>query len=504
MNQPFEYLEPRSLWRCFKALCQTPRPSGRERAAVELVAAHGKRLGLPTLVDQVGNVLIRKPASPGLEARKIIAVQAHLDMVPQKNNHVEHDFDRDPIIPLIADGWVTAANTSLGADNGIGAAAMMAVLEAKNLKHGPLEALFTVDEETGLNGAAAFDANLLQADILLNLDSEEEGELCIGCAGGIDLDACFEIGLQPAPASLCGVRIAVEGLRGGHSGMDIDKGRGNALRLLVRLLEEAMQELDLCLTWIKGGDLRNAIPREAQAEGGVRPADRDKLHALIGEKSGALSRQLRQAEPGLRVRIENIPAPARTCSGAALGRALRALSACPNGVVRMSDAVPGLVETSISLASLDTRENKIFARWLARSSLDSANRELAEKTIDICRKAGGQAAMQSGYPGWQLNPQSEILARARRVYRDCFKREPTVSAVHAGIECGILKAARPELDTVSFGPTIRNPHSPGEKVDIASVAAFWRLLTKLLAQDFLGTSPRQGVPSLARELIGVH
>ncbi len=484
-NQTFtdiDDLEPRLLWRYFRALCATPRPSGREQAAVELVVAHGERLGLPTLVDRVGNVLIRKPASAGQEFRKTVALQAHLDMVPQKNNQVKHDFDRDPIIPMVKDGWVTAGNTSLGADNGIGAAAMMAVLEAGDLKHGPLEALFTVDEETGLNGAAAFNASLLQASILLNLDSEQEGKLCIGCAGGIDIDACFDIVSRPAPADLGGVRIAVEGLQGGHSGIDINKEGGNALRLLVGLLEEAGHELHLCLSGIKGGDLRNAIPREAQAEGGVGIMDREKLHALIGEKSRKLARQFSKTDPGLQLRIESIPAPARVCDSTAQSRILRALSACPNGVVRMSDAVPGLVETSINLASLDTRDDKIFARWLARSSLDSANRELAEKTIEICHMAGVHAAMQSGYPGWQPNPESAILAVARRIYRDCFKRELAISAVHAGIECGILKAARPDLDTVSLGPTIRNPHSPGEKVEIASVLAFWRFLVELLAR----------------------
>ncbi len=480
---PLDKLAPRPLWRFFQMLCDTPRPSRREQAAVDLVAAHGRRLGLPTTVDEAGNVLIRKPASPGREAGRTVALQAHLDLVPQKNQEVAHDFEHDPIIPQIFGGWVTARDTSLGADNGIGAAAMMAALADHRLIHGPLEALFTVEEETGLTGAAKFDPSRLQADIMLNLDSEEEGELCIGCAGGIDLDAEFKIGSQPAPdpaADWCGVRIAVAGLRGGHSGMDIDKGRGNALELLCRLLADL--KIELPLARIGGGDLRNAIPREAQAECGVRKKDLNPSLASIREKGEELIRPLRQVETDLRITAEATSAPARTLVPSAQTRVLRALCACPNGVVKMSDAVPGLVETSINLAVLDTREDRLTAQWMARSSLDSANRELAETVVKTCRKAGGQAVMRQGYPGWPPNPDSPILDLARRIYRDCFGREPAVKAVHAGLECGIFKAARPELDMISFGPTIRNPHSPAEKVKIASVPAFWRLLTELLAR----------------------
>jgi dipeptidase D len=482
MGKDILSLQPACLWQHFYELTQIPRPSKKERRAVDFVALFGRRLGLYTDVDAAGNVLIRKPATKGMEGRKAVVLQAHLDMVPQKNSDTAHDFEQDPIDAYVSGEWVRARGTTLGADNGIGVAAILAVLEATDVEHPSIEALFTVDEETGMSGALAVQPGWIQGDILLNLDSEEEGELCVGCAGGLDGAFCATYGEQVAAPGVA-FNLCVTGLKGGHSGVDIALGRANANKVAARVLKRLTERHGAQLASLEGGNLRNAIPREAFAlivvPDGSAEAARQEVAALAQAIAGeyAAVEDARQ----LKVALEPAPAaPQKVVSAASQRALLSAILACPNGVVRMSDAIPGLVETSTNLAIVRVGEGKMSASCLLRSSVDSAKEHLAECMEAAFSLAGVQSSFTGGYPGWKPNPSSAILKTMCDLYEKMFGKAPHVRAIHAGLECGLLGGVFPQLDMISFGPTILNPHSPGERVEVSAVEKWWSFLLATL------------------------
>jgi len=482
MNKDIKTLAPQAVWENFYALTQIPRPSGHEEAIQDFVYNFGVKLGLETFKDEIGNILIRKPATPGMENRKGVVMQGHLDMVPQKNSDKVHDFTKDPIETYVDGDWVTANGTTLGADNGIGVAAAMAVLQATNLKHGPVEALFTATEETGMNGAFGLQADWIEADILLNMDSEDEGELYVGCAGGVDLNVEFAYDQLIVPEGLVALELNISGLKGGHSGMDIVLGLGNANKLMVRFLRKVIADLDVQVGSIVGGGLRNAIPREATATI-VLPAESvAALKAEVLKYETLYKSELSATEPNLSFAVKEGTMPASIIEEYVLDNALDAIHACPNGVIRMSDAMKGLVETSSNMASVSAKDGVISIACLLRSSVDSAKEELAERIESVFTLAGGLVLTEGGYPGWKPNMESPILKTMQKVYQDKWNVVPEIRAIHAGLECGLLGAVYPAWDMISFGPTIRSPHSPDEKVNIASVDKFWTFLQLVLEQ----------------------
>jgi len=479
MSKEILSLQPARLWQHFYDLTQIPRPSKKERKAVEHVAEFGKKLGLFTEVDSVGNVLIRKPATKGMENRKAVILQGHLDMVPQKNSDKQHDFEKDPIDAYVDGGWVRARGTTLGADNGIGVAATMAILEAKDVEHPALEGLFTVDEETGMTGAFAVKPGWLQGDILLNLDSEDEGELCVGCAGGLDGTFNAAYAEQPAAAGAA-YKLSVTGLKGGHSGVDIALGRGNANKIMARLLKRLTEKCGVQLAQLEGGNLRNAIPREAFA---IMVVGKDREEAVRKELDTLTQRikaELLLVDEGLKIALEPAAAPQKVMKPEAQLTLINAICACPNGVVRMSDAIPGLVETSTNLAIVKIGNERMTISCLLRSSVDSAKEYLADCMEAAFAPARVMSSFSGGYPGWKPNPASPILKEMSELYEKMFNAKPHVRAVHAGLECGLLGGGYPNMDMISFGPTILNPHSPDERVNIATVEKWWKFLLETL------------------------
>ncbi|TCD47244.1 aminoacyl-histidine dipeptidase [Chlorobium sp. N1] len=474
-------LEPRPLWRHFHRLTLTPRPSGHEEAVRALVTGFARDLGLEAFVDRAGNVVVRKPATPGMESRPGVVLQAHLDMVPQQNAGGTHDFVNDPIEAYVDGDRVRARGTTLGADNGIGVAAILAVLESDSIVHGPLEALFTANEEAGMTGALGLEAGTLRGSCLLNLDSEDEGELFIGCAGGLDATFAFSCTTGPAPAGSLGFRVRVRGLRGGHSGMDIHLGRGNANRLLARLLLAGEGPHAMRLASLEGGSLRNAIPREAEALVAVPEEAAEGFRSTLGGLASSLRLELEAADPGLQVEILPAAAPERVMEGGAASRLLKAIDACPNGVSRMSAEMEGLVESSSNLAVVRTGGERAAVECLLRSASEEGMERLEEMFTEVFAGAGAEVSFSGGYPGWRPDPSSRLVGRMRDIYRGMHGREPKLRAVHAGLECGIIGAGYPELEMVSFGPTIRHPHSPDEYVLTPSVGRFWEFLVRVLA-----------------------
>ena len=482
MGKDMKALEPKALWENFYEITQIPHPSGVEKQIQDFIVHFGKSLGLDTQRDNVGNVIIRKPASAGMEDRKGVILQGHLDMVPQKNSDKVHDFAKDPIEAYVDGEWVTANGTTLGADNGIGVAAAMAVLQDNSLKHGPIEALFTATEETGMTGAFGLKPNWLAGDVLLNLDSEDEGELYIGCAGGIDVNIEMEYDQLIVPEGMVPLKLNVSGLKGGHSGMDIVLGRGNANKLLVRFLRIVTRELGVEVAEIKGGGLRNAIPREAAATIVVREDFVSDLKDAVAKYEAIYKQELSVTEPDLSFVVQEAEMPLSIIEEVVLDDMLDAIYACPNGVVRMSDAMPGLVETSSNMAAVVAEDGLFEVSCLLRSSVDSAKEELVERIESVFTLAGATVMSQGGYPGWKPNMDSPILKTAQHVYEKKWGEVPEVKAIHAGLECGLLGAVYPEWDMLSFGPTIRYPHSPDEKVNIETVLKFWEFLTSILEQ----------------------
>lgn len=480
MSEEIRSLKPTEVWEHFYGLTQVPRPSKKEAKATQFAREFGEKLGLETIVDEVGNVIIRKPATPGFENRAGVVLQGHLDMVPQKNSDVTHDFEKDPIDAYIDGEVVRARGTTLGADNGMGVAAAMGVLASKSLKHGPIEALFTIDEETGMTGANYLKPGSLKGRILLNLDSETEGELYVGCAGGLDGSFEVPVAYEPLTDDRTQLRIEVKGLKGGHSGMDIILGRANAIKLMVRIINH-LAKYDPRIVMLEGGSLRNAIPRETFAEVAVPTSLVKEFEKDFNEVSASIKSEFSDADGAISI----VCAPAKSkgqqmLSAESTQRAVRSLFVLPNGVIRMSDAMPGLVETSSNLARVVLEGEKVTFLCLLRSSVESAKLSLSEKMGACVELAGGKATFDNGYPGWQPNMQSPILKEMQAVYKKEFGKEPKVMAIHAGLECGILGGPYPDMDMISFGPTIMSPHSPDERVNIESVGKFWKYLVHVL------------------------
>ena len=474
-----ENLEPKKVWKHFYALTQIARPSKHEEKAVKFVTDFGKKLGLKTIVDEVGNVIICKPATKGMENCKGIILQSHLDMVPQKNSDVAHDFEKDPIQAYIDGEWVKAKGTTLGADNGLGVALAMAILEADDLQHGALEALFTVDEETGMTGALNLKPDLLKGDILINLDSEEVGELCIGCAGGLNANFTFTYKEEAAPAGYEAYKINVTGLKGGHSGCDIHLGRGNSCKIIFRVLKQLEKE-GVRLASVEAGNMRNAIPREGVAIV-VAPAGKAiAVKNMVEEVQKTVFAELAAADAGVKITIASTAMPASVMDTKSQQTLYAGVYACPSGVVRMSDAMPNLVETSNNLSIVKSEKGKVEITCLLRSSVDSAKEDLSVLMRSLFEIAGAQCEFSGGYPGWRPNPASPILAAMKEILKKMTGKEPIVNAVHAGLECGLLGGKYPDLDMISCGPTVMNPHSPDEKTNIASVDFTWKFLVEAL------------------------
>ena len=473
-------LEPKSLWNFFHAITQIPRPSKSEQGMIEYMAAFGKEHNLETLVDKVGNVIIKKPATKGMEKLKTVVFQTHLDMVPQKNSDKKHNFETDPIETIIDGEWVRANGTTLGSDNGIGVAATLAVLASTDLTHGPLEALFTIDEETGMTGVFGLEPGLLNGDILLNLDSEEEGELCVGCAGGIDVSAEKSYTEEAAPKGVSGYKVTVKGLKGGHSGVDIALGRANSNKLMFRFLMQAESDFGIRLAEASGGDLRNAIPRESYCTLVLPEIKAGEFEDFVKGYDVMYKAEFAETEPDLSFTCEKITIPVKVIRQADQYRIIRAVFVCPNGVVRMSQAMPGLVETSNNLAIVKCVDGKFEAHCLTRSSVDSAKEATAWKIAAVFHLIDAEVRLEGGYPGWKPNMKSPVLKTMTNVYKELFGAEPEVKAIHAGLECGLISGVYPGLDMISFGPTIKYPHSPDEKVHIESVGKFWDYLVATL------------------------
>ena len=473
-------LQPKEVFENFYSLTRIPRPSKKEAQVIAFMKKFGEDLGLETIVDEAGNVIIRKPATPGYENRKGVILQAHLDMVPQKNADTVHDFEKDPIETYVDNGWVRAKGTTLGADNGVGAAAAMGVLASKDLQHGPVEALFTIDEETGMTGANKLAPGFLKGDILLNMDSETEGELYFGCAGGIDTNACWTPKMEKVADGMTAYQLIVKGLKGGHSGMDINLGRGNANKIMNTLLIMTSQKFGVRLATINGGSLRNAIPRESFATI-VLPAEKvEKMKTFVQDYEGAVKEQYSETEPELAISMVETEMPAEVIDNKTFKNMMEAIAKYPNGVIGMSKDFEGTVETSSNLALVKFEDGKIITCSLQRGLVDELKDKLADDIRAILTEHGATAESSGSYHGWKPNIDSPILATMKKVYNEKFGKEPKVMVIHAGLECGILGAKYPNWDMISFGPTLVHPHSPDEALNIESVTPFWEFLVETL------------------------
>ncbi|MDR9457829.1 MAG: aminoacyl-histidine dipeptidase [Salegentibacter sp.] len=480
MNEEIRSLEPKELWNNFADLNAVPRPSKKEERVIEFIKNFGNKLQLETQVDETGNVLIRKLATAGMEDRKPIVLQAHLDMVHQKNNDTDFDFDTSGIEMYVDGDWVRAKGTTLGADNGLGAASMMAILESKEIAHPELEALFTIDEETGMTGAKNLNPSMLKGDILLNLDTEEDDEIGIGCAGGVDITALRDYELEDTPDNSVGYKITVKGLQGGHSGMDIIKGLANANKLLTRVLYDSNKDFGLRLAEFDGGGLRNAIPRESKA---VVAIDRSNTETFLNEtlvKVREIKTEFSSLEPNLDIEITEVDVPAKVMKVEDQQDVIRALSAAHNGVYRMSPDIEGLVEASNNIASVKIADGKVKINCLTRSSVESSKNDLAHSLQAAFELAGFKVKLSGEYPGWAPNPDSAILKVLDELYQKQNNEKADIAACHAGLECGIIGNHYPEMDMISFGPTIRGAHSPDERASISSAKKYWQFLLEVL------------------------
>jgi dipeptidase D len=474
------HLYPQPLWRYFAQLSQLPRPSKQEQKVVEWLKNIASDHDLLFEQDEVGNVLIRKPASAGCENAPGIILQSHLDMVCQKHPHIEHDFSLDPITLILDDEWLHANGTTLGADNGIGVAAMISVLTAKDIQHGPLECLFTIDEEAGLNGAAGLRADWLKGKILLNLDSEDEGELYIGCAGGQDINAALNLKTETSPQNSVAFQLSIGGLRGGHSGVDIHRGRGNAIILLAMLLAELRRDFNIAVADYGGGSVRNAIPRDAQAILLADIAQQKEIEQRLQKMKELMENSWRGAEPNINVSFQLIENPEQYYSSAQIDGILEVILTMPNGVIAMLQDMPLVVETSCNLGALSIKksikDHQFHLQALARSSFEDKKRHVAATVQSLFESAGCAVESGGGYPGWVPDANAPLLKKISSVYQQRFGDVPEVKVIHAGLECGLLGAKYPDWQMISFGPTIRYPHSPEEKVHVQSVEKFWLLL----------------------------
>lgn len=473
-------LSPQPLWDIFAKICSIPHPSYHEEALATHIVEWAQNKGIHVERDQVGNILLRKNATAGMEKRKSVVLQAHLDMVPQKNNDTVHDFTKDPIQPYINNGWVKARGTTLGADNGIGMASALAVLADDNVEHGPLEVLLTMTEEAGMDGAFGLQPNWLQADILINTDSEEEGEIYMGCAGGIDFITTLPLQREPVPTGSTLLKLTLKGLKGGHSGAEIHLGLGNANKLLARFLCEQSDALGLCLLDLNGGTLRNAIPREAMATLAVPTSKVAILKAQAEEFLATLKIELAAVEKNITLLLEETESTAQALNKESQSKFLALLNATPNGVIRMSDDVKGIVETSLNVGVVTLSEHEAEIICLIRSLIDSGKDHVVSMLTSLGQLAGAKTSPKGGYPGWKPDASSPVMALVRETYQELFDKTPNIMVIHAGLECGLFKKPYPNMDMVSIGPTITGPHSPDEQVHIESVGQYWKLLTALL------------------------
>ncbi len=480
MSKTLNDLEPKPLWKNFSDLNAVPRPSKKEERVIAFMMDFGKSLNLETFHDEVGNVIIRKPATHGLGNRKPVVLQSHLDMVHQKNADTDFDFDTQGIAMYVDGDWVKAKGTTLGADNGIGVATIMALLESTDIPHPDLEALFTIDEETGMTGAMGLKGGILKGEILLNLDTEEDDEIDIGCAGGIDVTAERDYNENGVSNDEIGYKISVNGLQGGHSGIEIHKGLGNANKIMNRLLFLSSTDFSVRIGEIDGGGLRNAIPRESVALIAVDKSQTVEFENAIAKLATTIKNELTIMEPGLAIRYEKASLPKKVMDLESQEKFLKALYAAHNGVYTMSASIPDLVETSNNIARILVKDGKIKIGCLTRSSVDSAKLDLAKALKSAFELAGLEVFFGGNYPGWKPNPNSEILEVLKSKYENLFGEKPKVVACHAGLECGILGQNYPEMDMISFGPTIKGAHSPDERVSVSSVQKFWKYVTKIL------------------------
>ncbi|MGD0497601.1 MAG: aminoacyl-histidine dipeptidase [Bryobacteraceae bacterium] len=479
MQTELEHLEPKSLWKHFENLSAIPRASEKEAAARNYVLALAARLGLETIQDAVGNLVVRKPARLGREKAIPTALQGHLDMVCEKNEGTVHNFDADPI-RLVRDGdWLRADGTTLGADNGVGVAAALAVMESDNVSHGPLEFVFTIDEESGLTGASEFPAGVLQSKYFLNLDGEEEGTLCIGCAGGLNTVARRPVAYRPVVSGE-GWRVKISGLQGGHSGIDIDKGRGNALRILGRALQVLLDRLPLQVAEMAGGSKRNAIPREASATVALEAGRGPEMASILAALEAEIRAELGAFDPGLRIAAEPAARPERVLAGADAVLVAGLLASLHHGVLAMSPDIAGLVQTSTNLAIVSTKAGEVAIESSQRSPIASSKLAAARMVSTVLRLAGFAVEHSGDYPGWKPEPASDIVRKCQAVHLEILGKTPELVAMHAGLECGVIGEKYPSIETISFGPQIVDVHSPSERLKISSVEPFWRFLTGLL------------------------
>ena len=475
------HLSPQPLWNYFEDICQVPRPSKKEEKILRFLLDFAQTNGLKALQDEIGNLLISKPATPGRENDQTVILQSHVDMVCEKNSETEHNFETDAIKPFVDDGWVRAEGTTLGSDDGIGVAAQMAILTASDLSHGPIECLFTVDEETGLSGAFALQPGFLSGRTLLNLDSEDEGELFIGCAGGIDTIGTLSFTPEEIPVASFAIKLEVKGLLGGHSGDDINKNRGNANKILNRFLMEADQKFDMHLAEFNGGNLRNAIAREAYAVVVIPHSQKENLVVEWNVFSAEMEFEYERSEPKLILVHQSVDLPEFVIDPDTKARLLKLIAACPHGVLEMSSRMIGMVETSTNLASVKlTGDHHIVLTTSQRSEIDGRKYMAAEMVEAVMKLAGAEVQHSDGYPGWTPNPDSDVAKIAVDSYTRLFGSTPAVKSIHAGLECGLFLEKYPELDMVSFGPTIRGAHSPDERINIETVDKFWKLLVDVL------------------------
>ena len=469
-------LEPKALWSNFYSLTRCPRPSKHEEAVRDFLVDWAKKKKIDCRVDKVGNVIMTKPATKGMENRCPVVLQAHMDMVPQARAGKVHDFLKDPIETKIVDDWVYACDTTLGADDGLGVAAIMAVFESKTIKHGPLEALITTDEETGMTGAFGLKAGELHGDYLLNLDSETEGELYVGCAGGIDAAISIPYATEKASKGMVAYKLTIGGLKGGHSGMEINTGRTNANKLLFRHLRW-VAECGIRLISIEGGNMRNAIPRDAEAVLAMPKEHEECILAEFDKVAGWVKKELANVEPDFFMKYEKVRMNPTVIDEEGTQKIINLMMVAPNGVIRMSKDMEGLVETSLNLAIAKTTASKKFVVYaLLRSSVDTAKEALAERLVCLAELAGGKCTLSGAYPGWKPNMESALLKSMKQTYKKLYKKEPAVMAIHAGLECGLLGGKYPDMEMISFGPTLQSPHSPDERANIPSCVKFYDFL----------------------------
>ncbi len=481
MNNELLKLYPHDLWENFGHLCDAPHPSKHEEAAIAWAKGWAKEHNVQVDQDETGNLLFTIPATAGMEDKTPVILQGHIDMVPQADSDKKHDFLKDPIEPIIDNGWVRANRTTLGADNGIGVCAAMACVTTPGVQHGPMEILVTIDEETGMTGAFGLKEGFVKGKILINLDSETEGELYVGCAGGLDANFSRTYNTEATPSDMAGFKVVISGLHGGHSGMDINLGRANANKITIRFLTKAVNNYNARIACINGGGLRNAIPREATAILAVPANKADEFKAFATQFEVTVKNEFAATEENLSVALHDVDCPKEVIDEKATLQFLDMIFAMPNGVQRMSDSMPNLVETSNNLAFMKAEEGKMEAKCLLRSSVDSAKDALGDRMKAVASLAECHIELSGAYPGWKPNMASPILNTCKEVYEQKFNQEPKIMAIHAGLECGLFGVSYPDWDMVSFGPTIEHPHSPVERVNIDSVGKFFDFLTEVLA-----------------------